>query len=84
MAFKPEDLHLYMRSRWLEFLDQKDLSVCLVEKKGMRRLILHSMYTLLGKRSRIKILAGPDEALEWVRRELSVADTDSRPHGTAP
>jgi hypothetical protein len=74
MAFKPEELHLYMRSKWLEVLDDEVIVVCLVEAKRMRRLLLHSMYTVLGKRSRVKILASPDEALEWVRTELVTAE----------
>ena len=75
MVFKPEDLHLYMRSKWFEFLDHEELSICLVEAKRTRRLLLSSMYTLLGKRNLVRIFASPDEALEWVRAELSAADT---------
>jgi hypothetical protein len=78
MVFKPEELHLYMRSKWLEILNYEDLSVCLVETKKMRRMLMRSMYTLLGKRSQIKILASPDEALEWVRMELISNKTISK------
>jgi hypothetical protein len=70
MVFKPEDLHLYMRSKWLEVLEHEGMSICLVETKKMRRMLLSSMYKLLGKRNRIQIFASPDEALEWVRVEL--------------
>jgi hypothetical protein len=73
MAFKPEDLHLYVRAKWLEVLDHEEMSVCLVEAKRVRRLLLHSVYNLLGKRSRVKIMASPDEALQWVQRELMAA-----------
>jgi hypothetical protein len=52
--------------------------VCLVEAKKMRRLLLHSMYNLLGKRSRVKILASPDEALEWVQGQLAGAGAAGR------
>jgi hypothetical protein len=70
MVFKPEDLHLYMRSKWLETLEHEELSVCLVESKKMRRMLMSSMYKLLGKRDRIHIFASPERALEWVRVEL--------------
>jgi hypothetical protein len=76
MVFKPEDLHLYMRAKWLRTLDHEDQSFCLVEANRMRRVLMRSMYTLLGKRNRIQIFASTEEALEWVRVELLSSRTN--------
>jgi hypothetical protein len=73
MEFRREDAHLYMRSNWLKVIDREDLSVCIVEEKGMRRLLWHSLYTLVGKRNRVRIAAAAGEALAWVQAELARA-----------
>jgi hypothetical protein len=71
MRFRRQDAHLYLRSNWLETIDRKELAVCIVEKKRMRRLLWHSLYTLVGKRNRVKLVAATDEALAWVHAELA-------------
>jgi len=70
MKFKREDASRYLRSNWLEFLNREDMKVCIVEENGMRRVLLRSLYRIIGRLDRIKLFSDCDEAFGWVRGEI--------------
>lgn len=70
MKFKKEDASRYLRSNWLKFLDREDMKVCIVEESKMRRVLLRSLYRIIGKLDRIKLFPDCDEAFGWVREKI--------------
>lgn len=78
MRFKKEDAFRYMRSNWLRFLDREDMKVCIVEENKMRRILLRSVYMIVGKLHKIKIFSDCNEAFGWVREAIVSYETIDR------
>jgi hypothetical protein len=58
------------RPNWLEFLDREDMKVCIVEESNMRRILLRSLYKIIGKLDKIRLFLDCDQALAWAHTSL--------------
>jgi hypothetical protein len=75
MEFKIEDAFQYLRANWLKILDSEEIEVCIIEESNMRRILLQSLYKIVGKLDKIKVFRDCDEAFGWVREEIISSET---------
>jgi hypothetical protein len=70
MRLKKKDTFRYLRANWFEFLANDDVQVCIVDEGNLRRIILRSLYRIVGQLEKFKIFRDCDRAFAWVREEI--------------
>jgi len=70
MQFKKKDIFRYLHADWFKFLAREDVKVCIVEEGNLRRIILRSLYRIVGQLETVMIFCDCDEAFAWVREEI--------------
>jgi hypothetical protein len=69
MELQTEKFRHYMKEQWAHLLDQEDLSLCLIDKKSMKRLLWKSIYRLLGIADKIQLFMNHDQASVWLQKQ---------------
>lgn len=75
MQFKKKDLFRYLHTKEFEYLASEDVKVCIVEEGILRRIILRTLYQILGQLEKFKIFNKCDGAFAWVRQEIVSRET---------
>ena len=70
MRLKKKDTFRYLRANWFGSMASEDVKVCIVDEGSLRRIILRSLYRIVGQLEKFKIFHNCDGALAWVREEI--------------
>jgi hypothetical protein len=75
MQFKKKAIFRYLRAKWFEFLASENVKVCIVDEGNLRRIILRSLYWIVGQLEKFKIFRNRDGAFAWVQEEILRSET---------
>ena len=75
MRLKIKNTFRYLRANWFGSMASEDVKVCIVDEGNLRRIILRSLYRIVGQSEKLKIFRDCDGAFAWVREEIISSKT---------